>query len=219
MLPYHKSQVSITPSATILLGSDRPDDESGKEEDRLLEEDENDSLDLEKESYDESHGHSRVGNTARLYLRPRISRLRIPTTSELKINATSVLIALLPSFFLPLIGRSTPRKLHPTSHLDGLRGYAALFVVFDHVKGSWYPRYGLLDIGYGSTPDPKENSLFLQLPIIRLLHNGEGMVAIFFVVSGYALSYKALKLIRKRDSATLRKSIYLRAKFIHDVDL
>lgn len=158
-LPYYNSQVSIAPSATTLVGGDGPDDESGKEQDRLLDEDENDTLDLEKESYDESHEHSGVGNTTWFYLRSRtsraLSRLKIPTSSEFKSNASSLLIALLPSFFLPLIGQSTPRKLHPTSYLDGLRGFAALFVVFDHVKGSWYPRYGLLDIGYGSTPKRK----------------------------------------------------------------
>ncbi|KAI9054641.1 hypothetical protein LZ554_001793 [Drepanopeziza brunnea f. sp. 'monogermtubi'] len=46
-------------------------------------------------------------------------------------------------------------------------------------------------------PFPPTNSDSLwQLPIIRLLYSGRAGVAIFFVISGFALSYKPLKLIR-----------------------
>jgi hypothetical protein len=41
------------------------------------------------------------------------------------------LLALLPSFVRPSVRRA-PRKLFPTSYLDGLRGIAALFVVIHH---------------------------------------------------------------------------------------
>lgn len=41
------------------------------------------------------------------------------------------LLALLPSFVRPSVRRA-PRKLFPTSYLDGLRGVAALFVVMHH---------------------------------------------------------------------------------------
>lgn len=78
----------------------------------------------------------------------------------------------------------------PTAFLDGLRGYASLFVSFYHL------RIGYTDsvhIGYGSRPDA--TSIF-QLPVVRLIFAGQQMVTIFFVVSGYSLAlgtFKALK--------------------------
>lgn len=55
---------------------------------------------------------------------------------------------------------------------------------------------------------------FFMLPIIRLLISGPPQVAIFFVVSGYAISHKPLKLMRQgrfsEASATLCSSIFRR---------
>ncbi|KAK5058590.1 hypothetical protein LTR84_010853 [Exophiala bonariae] len=76
-------------------------------------------------------------------------------------------------------------KLHPTAYLDAVRGYAAVIVFFYH---GW-----------------KETTLWVfRLPFIRtFILGGPGMVAVFFVISGYVLSYRMLKLIRNQESALL----------------
>ncbi|TVY39308.1 hypothetical protein LSUB1_G003619 [Lachnellula subtilissima] len=94
------------------------------------------------------------------------------------------------------------RRLHSTAWLDGLRGIAALLVVFHHATWLWYPN---LSEGWGSSPD---NYRFIQLPIIRIIYAaGTAMVAIFFTVSGFSLSYKPLSLIRTGRSSELLGSL------------
>jgi len=70
---------------------------------------------------------------------------------------------------------------------------------------------------YGAD-DVDEYRHFLRLPIIRLFYSGPPMVAIFFVISGFALSYKPLKqmrasahdgLLESMSSATFRRPIRL----------
>ncbi|KAK5946136.1 hypothetical protein PMZ80_000276 [Knufia obscura] len=104
-------------------------------------------------------------------------------------------------------------KLHSTAYLDGMRGVAAFAVFLCHLS------YGTFDIthtwGAGEPGQPSENLYFLQLPIIRLFYSGPPMVAIFFVVSGYALSYKPLQQMRSRDfeglMGTVSSSLFRRA--------
>ncbi|KAH6678790.1 acyltransferase family-domain-containing protein [Plectosphaerella plurivora] len=79
-----------------------------------------------------------------------------------------------------------PQRQGPTAYLDGLRGVAALVVYFNHGGYPWFYR---LKFGYGAT---EEDTLFLQLPIVRAMHSGRASIAIFFVISGFVLSYKAL---------------------------
>lgn len=116
-----------------------------------------------------------------------------------------LVLPLLPSFLFRCTSR---RKLHPTSHLDGLRGVAALIVFLDHFTLNWY--YTLRN-GYLSTPT--DNSIF-QLPIIRLIFAGRASVGVFFAISGFVLSYKPLKQIRANDKAgvldTLASSVFRR---------
>jgi peptidoglycan/LPS O-acetylase OafA/YrhL len=88
--------------------------------------------------------------------------------------------------------RKTPsraRKLHPTSFLDGLRGVSALIVCVFHYYGLGHQ---YLNDSYGSNP----STLYLQLPIVRIVYNGKAMVHIFFIISGYVLSLKLLELVR-----------------------
>ncbi|KAI1199695.1 acyltransferase family-domain-containing protein [Nemania serpens] len=106
------------------------------------------------------------------------------------------------------------RALSPTAYLDGMRGVAALFVFFCHY---FYTAFFLAE-GYnrqlpqlppGSDPDDapsssspsslsKYTSLW-RLPFVRLLYSGPSMVCVFFVISGYALSLRPLRLARRRN--------------------
>lgn len=112
---------------------------------------------------------------------------------------SSFLLALVPSFLHSIVldVPHKPARISPTAWLDGARGWAAFCVFLRHFEFA-YHRKGA--IAYGTVRDPEfpnENLHLLQLPILRLLYSGEAMVAVFFVISGYALSFKALKLVRK----------------------
>ncbi|KAF4632894.1 hypothetical protein G7Y89_g5231 [Cudoniella acicularis] len=93
------------------------------------------------------------------------------------------------------------RKLYPTSYLDGLRGIAAFIVFIDHFGTNWFEP---LRRGYGST---EENHYLIQLPFIRLLYAGRASVAVFFVISGFVLSYKPLKQIRAAQFEALQDTL------------
>ncbi|KAH6720480.1 acyltransferase family-domain-containing protein [Leptodontidium sp. MPI-SDFR-AT-0119] len=114
----------------------------------------------------------------------------LPRWEWLRCILLAFLVAITPSFMKKGDGKAQ-KKLHPTAWLDGLRGVASLMVVFHHSSVLWY---WPLNRGWGSSP---EDYHFVQLPIIRLFYSGPAMVAIFFVVSGFSLSYKALSLTRK----------------------
>lgn len=95
----------------------------------------------------------------------------------------STLLVLAPAYivwFIHLRGVTAPNtRKGPTAYLDGLRGVAALIVYFYH--SAVYPCFDRLRRGYGATP---QDTYFLQLPIVRVLHSGRASVAIFFVISG-----------------------------------
>ncbi|KAH8650143.1 acyltransferase family-domain-containing protein [Xylariales sp. PMI_506] len=93
-------------------------------------------------------------------------------------------------------------KVHPTAWLDGLRGIAAFIVVIHHMTIVWFS-WNIHD-GYGIN---SASNLVIQLPIVRLLISGFPHVATFFVVSGYALSLKALKLMHKGSINDARSAI------------
>lgn len=87
-----------------------------------------------------------------------------------------------------------PRVLSPTAYLDGMRGIAAFSVFLCHY---FYTCFVIAE-GWGSGGS---NYHFLKLPFIRLFYSGPPMVCIFFVISGYALSLKPLKLIHSASSS------------------
>ncbi|KAH7393408.1 acyltransferase family-domain-containing protein [Cadophora sp. MPI-SDFR-AT-0126] len=124
---------------------------------------------------------------------------------------------LIPSFITQTGGATadgekvqTSRK-RDTDYLDGLRGIAAFIVVIHHLVKRPYPAY---QDGFASTP---QNWHLLQLPFLRLFYTGGTMVAVFFVISGFALSSKGIQLIRSQSpslfrvvaSATFRRSVRL----------
>ncbi|KAJ8132580.1 hypothetical protein O1611_g1048 [Lasiodiplodia mahajangana] len=98
----------------------------------------------------------------------------------------------LPSFLHISAVKGKPKNPRPTAWLDGLRGVTALFVVLHHMSLIWFS----WDIHNGWT---NWNDHLIQLPIIRLIISGRPNVMIFFVISGYALSYKPLSLVQKGE--------------------
>lgn len=100
---------------------------------------------------------------------------------------------LLPPLFHKDVSHGThhQRALRSTEYLNGLKGLFAFIVFVDHFTLPWQK---WMDVEYSLTPNP---SLF-QLPFIRMIYGGP-TVAVFFVVSGYALSLKPLKLIRSHS--------------------
>ncbi|KKZ66412.1 hypothetical protein EMCG_07916 [[Emmonsia] crescens] len=125
-------------------------------------------------------------------------------------------VAIVPSFLHHLIEpRSTqhvPRKLHSIAALDGLRGWACLLVFNFHFFFTYTHKTA---VGWGFD---EENRGIHQLPIIHMLISGHVMVTIFFVISGYVLSYKPLKLLRSHSweqafhtlaSSTFRRGLRL----------
>ncbi|KOS20313.1 hypothetical protein ESCO_006256 [Escovopsis weberi] len=105
-----------------------------------------------------------------------------------------LLVFLVPSFLQGPKAREMirPAKLSPTAYLDGVRGLAALFVFFCHYS---YQAFRIA-FSWGCEDD---NWSWLKLPILRLWYQGPMAVSIFYVISGYALSYRAMKLARARS--------------------
>ncbi|KAJ6140585.1 hypothetical protein N7470_010381 [Penicillium chermesinum] len=123
-------------------------------------------------------------------------------------------IALTPSFLQKYVGVDPPQpaKLHAIAALDGLRGWACLLVFNFHFLFTYTWKVA---VGWGFGGFSGNNWGLHQLPIIHMLISGHIMVAIFFVISGYVLSYKALKTIRSRafdqTFTTLASSTFRRA--------
>ncbi|KAL1864551.1 hypothetical protein Daus18300_007566 [Diaporthe australafricana] len=98
---------------------------------------------------------------------------------------------LVPSFLEPQ--GNGPKPLRSTAWLDGLRGIAALCVVFVHAGMIWFS----WDIQLAWTPSPPRQWWLYQLPILRLVVSGFAPVCVFFVVSGYTISHRFLTLARR----------------------
>lgn len=62
--------------------------------------------------------------------------------------------------------------------------------------------------GWAPEPMRHQTGWFIRLPIIRLLISGPPQVYIFFVVSGYAISHKALKLVHQGRAADAGTSLF-----------
>lgn len=102
-----------------------------------------------------------------------------------------ILRNLLPSF---LFYNSTAARdeIRPTDFLDGMRGYAAFIVYCCHFFMPTHPQANRGFNGYNSN----EDYWLTQLPIIRLIYSGHVSVFLFFVISGFSISLKPLKLAR-----------------------
>ncbi|EPS43136.1 hypothetical protein H072_2877 [Dactylellina haptotyla CBS 200.50] len=125
-----------------------------------------------------------------------------PTTPPKKL-LRNALIFLIPSFLSPHSTLEFKKyKPNSTEWLDGLRGIAAFFVfVYHHVVAYTGEEH---DYAW----DPKRHPHPIHLPILRLFYSGTPMVRVFFVISGFALTYRPVKLMRKAGSqGALMKNI------------
>ncbi|KAJ5371228.1 uncharacterized protein N7496_007320 [Penicillium cataractarum] len=102
-----------------------------------------------------------------------------------------------------------PYRPRSTQYLDGLRGYAAVVVFIHHYSRAYLRNHMEHVYGFG------DHQSILQLPILRLIYSGFPMVAIFYVISGYVLSYKPVhdpqagRLLVTLSSPAFRRGIRL----------
>ncbi|KAK6001130.1 hypothetical protein QM012_003213 [Aureobasidium pullulans] len=122
--------------------------------------------------------------------------ISVPSLSSASHTAKQVLIFLIPTPIQNVLypsAKPTPTiaiRPKPTAWLDGMRGIAALLVYFFHLSYSTHDVYTGWSEGHHD---------FLRLPFIKTLYNGPAMVSLFFVLSGYALSYKPVKQMRNGE--------------------
>ena len=115
---------------------------------------------------------------------------------------------LLPSFLHLERPQNAERGISQTAYLDGLRGMASFFVYVRHFAAATHPN---IQPGFGSS---SEDRYVTQLPFVRLVISGPAMVALFFIVSGYALSWAPLRAQSQGSGAILERlssSIFRRA--------
>lgn len=140
------------------------------------------------------------------------SSAKITPWSSLRLRRIpqTIVNGIIPSFF-KTSGPSVSSKAagaNSIAALEGLRGLACLFVFNEHLT---YNIDTSFLYGYGV----ENRRSIVQWPFIRIFWSGFSMVAIFYVISGYVLSYKPLKQIRARDTegfqTTLTSSVVRRA--------
>jgi peptidoglycan/LPS O-acetylase OafA/YrhL len=106
-----------------------------------------------------------------------------------------------PSF----LSKLEPEPIHrPTDFLDGLRGFAALFVFNYHCLAPLYPDYR---VGFWSKGGLENDYWITQYPIIRSFYAGPVCVLLFFVLSGFSITLKPLKLARQGKHEELLHSL------------
>ena len=91
-----------------------------------------------------------------------------------------------------------------TAWLDGLRGVAAFLVMTYHFHLAWFNPFEL-EVPYGATEDAID---LWRLPFLRLwMCSGHAQVSIFFVLSGFVLSWSSLASIRAGRLEKIAKSL------------
>ncbi|TRX92105.1 hypothetical protein FHL15_006972 [Xylaria flabelliformis] len=101
---------------------------------------------------------------------------------------------------LGLTERRLP-KTTSTTYLNGIRGLACWIVFNEHITMDKYRDF--IFKPYGTEENGKKLEHFIQLPFVRALIAGKGMVCVFFVLSGFVLSYSSLRKIN--DPGRLNK--------------
>ncbi|KAI0141240.1 hypothetical protein GGR57DRAFT_419510 [Xylariaceae sp. FL1272] len=99
---------------------------------------------------------------------------------------------------LGMTERQLPETMS-TTYLNGIRGLACWIVFNEHMTMEKY-RFFIFK-PYGAVDDGQKLEHFIQLPFVRALIAGKGMVCVFFVLSGFVLSYSSLRKINDPDRA------------------
>ncbi|KAI1001979.1 hypothetical protein K3495_g6225 [Podosphaera aphanis] len=99
------------------------------------------------------------------------------------------------------------RKLGPTAYLDGLRGWAAFMVYWQHHQ-VWarvgFPAEQIFESSWGTNG----HYYFSTFPFVRsLFTGGHCAVAVFFVISGRVLTAKPMSLLHAGDYVALGDSL------------
>ncbi|EMD63669.1 hypothetical protein GGP41_005688 [Bipolaris sorokiniana] len=108
--------------------------------------------------------------------------------------------------FLSLRQASKTKPIRPTAWLDGLRGFAALLVYLHHHQLWAHGERGnsVFENAYGY----EGKHYFAALPFVRIFFSGGHFaVAVFFVISGYVLSLKSLRMIQDGHAVSAADSI------------
>ena len=87
--------------------------------------------------------------------------------------------------------RRPEKRLHPTSYLDGICGIAAFIVFLSHIHKH---------LSFASWLDNHAS-------FVSLVFQGQSAVAVFFVVSGFSISYKPLSLARAHKFSALGENL------------
>lgn len=106
------------------------------------------------------------------------SRHDIPDAKTSLWGILSFILALMPRYMRPG-GLRVNKQLHPTAYLDALRGWVALLVMNFHTFGN--------------------KATILEKPVFSAFLNGRAMVDIFFVISGYVLSHRLLRMMHNHE--------------------
>ncbi|KAF2152727.1 acyltransferase, class 3 [Myriangium duriaei CBS 260.36] len=100
-----------------------------------------------------------------------------------------------------------PAKLDPgrdTAWLDGLRGVAAFLVLTYHYHLEWWTFY--LEAPYGAKPEHWMQ--IWRLPFLRIFFcAGHAQVSVFFVLSGFVLSWSPLASVRRGQADKLATTL------------
>ncbi|KAI1117378.1 hypothetical protein F5Y14DRAFT_404217 [Nemania sp. NC0429] len=99
---------------------------------------------------------------------------------------------------LGLTERELP-KTTSTTYLNGIRGLACWIVFNNHITMDKYRDF--IFMPYGAERDGKRLEHWIQLPWVRALVSGKGMVCVFFVLSGFVLSYSSLRKVNDPSKA------------------
>ncbi|PSR90875.1 acyltransferase 3 [Coniella lustricola] len=100
----------------------------------------------------------------------------------------TMLLALLPAPIASRLGHHIySYETDSTTYLNGVRGVAAVTVMFQHISAQYY------DLIYWAHGSREEDTAFIQLPFVRLLVSGQFAVHLFFVLSGFVLSHDPLR--------------------------
>lgn len=112
-----------------------------------------------------------------------------------------------PSFLTRSSNSFKDEPIRRTAYLDGLRGFAAFLVYWQHHQ-SW-ARYSIrADKIFENSFGYESRYYFATLPGIRLLFTGGHFaVTVFFVISGYVLVAKPLSLIHAGEQAKLADNL------------